>query len=466
MQWVLFAVVLWATGLRLALVYAGPDLDTDSYGHAVIGRLLRDNWTDVSRHWVWLPLWHFVYTLLSFINAGLREIRLFNVALAAVLPLLLTRLLRERDLETAAPYLAGCFASLFPLWLEHSTTGEPEPLFATLFLLTALLLEKRRRFSAGLVFAVATVLRYEAWALLPAFALLGYLRERKPAHAVYFLIAPTVSIAAWCILHRTQTGEWLQFLRLNREFVAEARTHDTGVGPKHTVFWYLAMLPWEQVGYALALAPFGLLALLRRKQFAILVPGIWLLGFVSYGWVRGQHLGLPRHFYTVVPLYAVAMAYGPIAIGAWFHAHSQKVAGALAAAGLLTSAHYCFTNFKQLREVERHAFTSEREAARALSFASPGIIFCDLPRVEVFSRLESERFIRWNVQDLLLDNARDAGVTYASENHTSAPARTYVVAHPSKFTRLLEESRASNTVVRWLYQGEAANVAELTIGTP
>jgi Glycosyltransferase family 87 len=450
------------TGLRLALVYAGPDLDTDSYGHAVIGRLLRDNWTDVSRHWVWLPLWHFVYTLLSFVNAGLREVRLFNVALAAVMPFVLMKLLRERDSESAAPYVAGCFASLFPLWLEHSTTGEPEPLFTTLFLLTALLLEKQRSLGAGLVFAVATVLRYEAWAILPAFVLLGFLRSKRALHTIYFLVAPTIAIAAWCILHRAQTGEWLQFLRLNREFVAEARTHDTGVGPKQTVFWYLAELPWEQVDYALMLAPVGLLALLKRRQWAILLPGLWLLSFVTYGWVRGQHLGLERHFYAIVPLYAAAIAYGPLAIGAWVHAHSQKVAGALAAAGLYVSADSCLRSFKKLKEVERYAFASEREAAKALSFASPGIVFCDLPRVEVFSRLESERFIRWNVHDLLLDNARGAGVAYAAEQHTSLPARTYVVSHPSKFARLLEESRASSTVVRWLYQGEGVNVAELT----
>ncbi len=465
----LLGSVLVVTALRLALVHAGPDLDSDSYGHAIIGRTLLSNWTDVRQHWVWLPLWHFVFTGLTFLSAGVTEVRYLNVAVCAALPCVLTALLRVRDPRGFAPYLAGIFASVFPLWIEHGTSAEPEPWFALLFLVAALCIETRRPALGGLVFAFAVLLRYEGWAVLPAFALLGLARGRGLRAPLAFLAGPFAAIAFWCFVHHKATGEWLQFVRLNREFVVEARSHNDGSGPEQTVYWYAATLPYREIGWTALLVPVGLVGLVRRRQLGVLVPGLWLLGFVTYGWVRGQHLGLDRHFFTIVPLYAAALGYGPETVVRLLRrlpplraVLRPGLAVAIVAGWALIAVvrSYAWPAYERGLLFHRDAFVPERDAAAILAAAAPGAVFCDLPRVEVFSRLPPSRFVRWNVADVGLENARGEGAAYG---------RAYVVSRNDKFTKLNDEwaaEGASPKGPRWLLRGAEVSVLEVDAPAP
>lgn len=467
----LLGSVLVVTALRIALVRAGPDLDSDSYGHAIIGRTLLSNWSDVRQHWVWLPLWHFVFTGLTFLSAGVTEVRYLNVAVCAALPCVLTALLRVRDPRGFAPYLGGIFASVFPLWIEHGTSAEPEPWFALLFLGAALCIEKRRPALGGVVFAFAVLLRYEGWAVLPAFALLALLRGRGVRAPLAFLAAPVAAIAFWCIVHQRATGEWLQFVRLNREFVVEARSHNDGSGPEQTVYWYAATLPYREIGWTVLLAPVGLWGLVRRRHLGVLVPGAWLLAFVTYGWVRGQHLGLDRHFFTIVPLYAAALGYGPETVvrlaRGWAPLRplvrpglGSVAVGAWALFAVVRS--YSWPAYDRGLVWHREAFVPEREAAAALAAAPPGAVFCDLPRVEIFSRLPPARFVRWNVADVGLENAR-------GEARSEGKGRAYVVSRNDKFSKLKDEmarDAAPGGGQRWLLRAAEVSVLEVDAALP
>ena len=56
----LFAVTATLFLLRLGWILHEPDLDSDAYGHLAIGhKLAVDPW-NVTHHWVWLPLYHYV----------------------------------------------------------------------------------------------------------------------------------------------------------------------------------------------------------------------------------------------------------------------------------------------------------------------------------------------------------------------------------------------------------------------
>ena len=172
--------------LRLDLLHAGPDLDGDAYGHAIIGRTLLANPTDLRQHWVWLPLWHFCYAGLHLLGGGLQAMRKIDVALSSLQPLLLVAALAPAKKRDSSPELSTgeilgsgaspgrddvralavrCLAPLllllFPFAIEHGQTGEPEPLFAAL-LLGAVVLVDRPGLGGHLLAAVLLMLTFTA----------------------------------------------------------------------------------------------------------------------------------------------------------------------------------------------------------------------------------------------------------------------------------------------------------------
>ena len=59
--------------------------------------------------------------------------------------------------------------------------------------------------------------------------------------------------------------------------------------------------------------------------------------------------------------------------------------------------HYLLPTFERLRADHAAAFRTERDAAARLAAAAPrGGIVCDRVRVEIFSHLPPDRFVRWN----------------------------------------------------------------------
>ena len=135
LRWAVLGVVL-ALLLRLWVLGSGPDLDTDSYGHARIGRLAMEHPTRLAVHWVWLPLWHFVLGGAARLGLGFTAMRVVDALLAAGVPLLtfaiVARASRSRVAGSAAgtshgvAVLAAWFAAWFPLAITHGASAEPE----------------------------------------------------------------------------------------------------------------------------------------------------------------------------------------------------------------------------------------------------------------------------------------------------------------------------------------------------
>src|SRR3984957_14531304 len=84
----LMLAVLALAAWRATCVLAGPDVDTDAYAHHMIARAILADPTDLSVHWVWLPLFHYAQVPLVALGGTMDQVRWINVALAAALPVL------------------------------------------------------------------------------------------------------------------------------------------------------------------------------------------------------------------------------------------------------------------------------------------------------------------------------------------------------------------------------------------
>lgn len=406
---------------RLSLIDAGPDIDTDAYGHAVIGRTLLANPTDVRQHWVWLPVWQFVYAAVTVAGGGLHVVRCMNVAFSCAAPLVLTALLLRHTRrcprhETWVAFLSGALLAWMPITLDQGQAGEPEALFALLLLTACWLVEASRAWIAGLVFAAAVLLRYEAWPVLGAFGIGALFRARWRVvvwiREAGVVVIPSVAIALWCWVHYRATGEWLWFVRANREFVAQAHAlvAPDAHGPVRSALWYPALLPYITMGTAALFASLGVFWAWRHVPVSLGLSGATLLAFISYAWVREQHLGLDRHFYAVAPLYAVAIAGGVAMLGrvaeSMARALSMRrgtafprftrmfVTSSVGSLLVLTLVgRHSLPLLRQLREAHASALAGERVIARSLA-QEPGQVVCDVSEVEVLSGLDVTRFER------------------------------------------------------------------------
>lgn len=404
--WWLAAIVLGATALRVYVLTAGPDLDTDAYGHALLGRYAWADPGNLQIHWVWLPLWHFSFGLAGWLGLGFQAVRWFDVALSALIPVLVFVTVRgarrEPSLRNAVALLAAAFAALFPIAVTHGQSAEPEALFCVLLLSAALCVERGARVLASVALAVAVLLRFEAWASLPAFALASVLHtpriwswRRRIARGGLAVLLPGLTILLYVWLHHlAYDRRWLVFLTENHAFVREARSRAVpGIGPQPVWFWYLASLPYRTAGPVVVLAAIGAWRFAQRAPLSYRLVGPWLLAFVSYGWVREQHLGLDRHFFAVVPFYALAMAEGAALLAE--RARPRQWLVALAVAGpVLLMLGFSVYHARVHARAAALAFLPEREmAARLLAEApEPGSVYCASPKVEVLSGLHHDRF--------------------------------------------------------------------------
>jgi hypothetical protein len=459
----LLALSLGLALLKLLLVASGPDLDTDAYGHAVIGRHLLSDWSNVRVHWVWLPLWHVVHATAAALGVGMTGVRVANVALSVAAPVLLARTLLPRaGPGSPIPVLAGALLALSPECVTISESAQPETLFLVLVLGALSLWEQERPIAAGALAAAATLTRYEGW-LLPMVLALAWARGPRTQRLAAAWLIPGAAIAAWVVVHRVGTGTWFEFLRLNRDYVRDAiaasgypwgRAWNAGAA----LAWFPLVRPAYDCGVFVLLAPFGLRWLVQRAPFVHCAFAAALLAFLTYGELRGQHLGLARHYVALSPAYSTAIAAGALTVASFVGARWKQLApfvmaspralGALVLAFALTRT---MPRVVWLVRQHMHAFLPERDAAEALRRALPsgGLVACDLPRIEVFSRLPPERFFN--------------GGSRASSSHDAR----YVVAPAERAPALAKDATlvyANDVVVIALLRG--ADDPRLTRNAP
>jgi hypothetical protein len=437
MRALLWCSIAAATALRLAVLLAGPDLDTDAYGHAMVGRFFLDTPADLRIHWVWLPLWHVVHAAIAAAGGALDHARWLNVALGVLSPLLLARLLRRSSGDEALAAAGGALLALWPLGVGLGQSGQPEPLFQVLLLAALVAWEEERPASAGALLALAALCRYEAWVLPPVFLALA-LRRGGVRRALAWVV-PGLGIAAWCLVHGWMTGEFLWFLRANREFAREASRalgFPWGPEPRFGVMalWYPVIRPSADL---LVFAPLPFLGLFEARRrgglpASLLASGLALLLFLSYGWVQRLNLGLHRHFYALVPLYAALSALGLLALLRRFAPQRRErwlLPGALLAFLLTRTAPVARWNIDQ----HRAAFPSARAAAAALRGAAltgRDRIICDLSSTEQIGNLPRGLLVR-----------RPAASLRPQDAALAPGGRVFVVARPRDVEHLRSDAR-------------------------
>jgi hypothetical protein len=424
----LAVVVIAATVAKLTLLEAGPEPDPDAYAHAIAGRKLVAGEGGVEIHWVWLPLWHWVHGLASRYADGTWTVRGLNIALTSAAPIVLASILRRgagrRGWERWLPISAGCVLALTPLSLRHGATSQLEPPLLALMLGAAWLLDDgegepraARAFAAGALLAAATMVRYEAWCLPPLVAGWWWWRGRAPRGASAWLL-PGLAIAAWCLYHRLETGEWLQFLRYNRGFTRDYYAgagfpNATAPGPWISAVWYLAVVPFYQYGWLVVPLAIGAPWLVRRAPRPLLVMQLGVLAFLSVGFATRQHLGLARHALSIAPAYATCIAAGALGAAAFVErrlATASPEAGRLrggTALGVLAVVLSVLVywrgapDFRDSLRWHREGYRSAWLVAQALrrAYRPDDWVLCDWSGVEVLANLPPERTSRWTLRD-------------------------------------------------------------------
>lgn len=442
----LVALAAW----RAVCVLTGPDIDTDAYAHHMIARAILADPTDLSVHWVWLPLFHYAQVPLVALGGTMDQVRWVNVALAAALPVLVFAYVKRTTTagasRTFAP-LTAMFAALIvaacPIVMQMGTTAQPEPLFALLVFCVAVAFQEGRYWRAAVALAAAVLLRYEAWACLATIAVILVADWRRPeqrrGHAWITVALPVAAITAWAALRRPVDGQWFGFLGQTREF-ATGVTHeksalDRGASGLLDLLYYPLFVPYRVMGPVLPLAAFGVARTIRQQGYRFVLVLASCLGFITVTWLFRSSLGLDRHFVVVVPLYAIFAAQGAATIGdgaaRWLArvrgepgnaergTAAGRTVGALLAVVSLAGLLVMLTIWMGFwRGSLARGFPERAAMGNYLrTLPSTSRIFCDDATIEILSGLDRRRFDRhWiddpHTWDLVSETAREQGVAY------------------------------------------------------
>lgn len=394
--------------------------------------------TDLAVHWVWLPLWHAVHALFDLAGLGFEGVRALSFCASLVTVALVFVCVRREfalELDPASERVALIAATVSaaamafaPHAIESAVSAEPESVFALLVFGAFAALRWERPWLAGASLSLAVMTRYEAWPLIAAAFALDVLRRRQRARPVTVAwLAPTLTVALWCVAHRWHSGQWLWFVRENRAFVARALPRLLPVLPpiERRAIWYPLTIPWINWGALPVLASLSGFALwARERRWPWVLAPAAIVAFVSYAWLRGQHLGLVRHAVSYLSFYALAMGAGLVwaqkrlSIRLTFRWQLVFVCAAIAWFAL-RGAHAA----SELRVRAERRLSRDLAAATALSRAHrDDVVFCDNAVVEILSRLHRSQFIRWSGGDI-----RPANIDVEQRRHGAV----WVVTTPS-----------------------------------
>jgi hypothetical protein len=437
---------------RVACVLTGPDVDTDAYAHHMIARAILADPTDLSVHWVWLPLFHYAQVPLVALGGTLDQVRWANVVLTAALPVLVFMYVRRttsagpsKTFTEATAMFAALIVAACPIVMQMGTTGQPEPLFALLVFCVAVAFQEGHYGRAAAALTAAVLLRYEAWACLAVIAVFvaaDWLHpDQRRGRAWMTVLFPLSAIAAWAALRRPVDGQWFGFLGQTREFatgvVHQKSALDRGLSGLVDLFYYPLVVPYHVMGPVLPLAAFGVARTVRQQGARFVLVLASCLGFVTLTWLLRSSLGLDRHFVVVVPLYAIFAAQGAATLAdgvtlGWArlgrgprNADTSAAAGR-ALGGLLSVASLggllvTLTVWMGFWRASLERGFPEREAMgkylRSLPSAAP--IFCDEATIEILSGLDRRRFDRHWIDDphtweLVTRAAHEHGVAYVA----------------------------------------------------
>ena len=294
-----------------------PEPDNDALAHVDIAKRLLAQPFRLNLHWVWLPGYHYYLYALFSLGTRPEAIRFINAGLALVLSLLLFGYARTRSKHPTVPWLAALFCAVAPIVNLMGISAQQETLFSILVLACAWAIEARRFFSAGLLLAIAAMVRYEAWGAVGVIAALGAaqyyptLAKRLPRFArgqKELLIVATPALLAifgWLTVQRVASGKWFSTLHELFRFTKNQRAV-LSHGAWMDLFWFPVILPLFLFGLAL---PLALVGLERAWSTGFLVPA-GILGFLTLSYASKGSLGSGRYFEALAPFVCLCAAEG------------------------------------------------------------------------------------------------------------------------------------------------------------
>jgi hypothetical protein len=426
----------------------------------VIARQLLETPENLRIHWVWLPLYHVLVALGVALGASLDHVRAANAILAAFPPLVLLWALHPQKaaapgrIDRALPYLAACVAAATPIANQVGTSGQMEVLFSLSLVSAAALLARERHALAALILSAAVLMRYEAWAVVFALALvLAARRWRRglpsSAGAIACVVAPGLCVLLWAGLRWWGGEPWLGFIRDNQKFAEGAlQGHTAGAHWELLALGrYVLIVPFRVLGFALPFAVLGLGRTYRKQGIWFLALPLGVVFFLTVSSLTRSQLGLDRHFLSVLPFAAVWVAHGVARLAEWLALGHARLRGSAPGAPLLAGAKpkgapdvgawsfgiislvlcsgvvvRCLHWMEDWQDVTRAALDDARRAGRFLQTTEPAsLIVCDEAPVEVLSGLPSSRFLRARVDAgfipelLQLSSTRDVFVVSRAE---------------------------------------------------
>jgi hypothetical protein len=438
---VVVAVVLATAVWRVLLVAAGPDPDSDAYGHHVIARHLLEHPSDHGVHWVWLPLFHWLQVPFIALGGTMQILRYVNVAIWAALPLVLFAYLRASRSPTppATAALAAVLGAVCPIGMQMGTTAQPEPLFALVVLGFAFAFEQRRYLPAAFLATVAVLLRYEAWAVVAFVAAALVLGQRRGLRPALSVILPAAAVLGWALLRWPIDGRFFGFVLDTRKFANDAlaatSSFEAGwAAALRDSLYYPYDVARRVYGLTIILAPLGLWRLGRRHPWLAL-SGAACLAFVTLVWLMRGSLGLDRHFVSIIPLYAVAIASGAEVAAELIHRLRRRIErsvafGVVALVSIAPVAWGLWVWMGHWRGAIEGGYRDRLAVAAYLrTLPSDQRIFCDEATVEILSELDRRRFERRSI------DRRD---TRAKIDAAAAAGDTFVVSWIGKLAPLRE----------------------------
>lgn len=374
---VLIAVALSA---RLAFLPFATLDDGDTAYRIWLARLWADD-PFLITNGLWGPLhFYLIGTVLRFWSDPVWAPLALHVAIGALTPLVMYRWTLELFHSRRGAMAAGLILAVYPAAIGVSLGSLSEVPLMLLLGLALLWLTRAWRPEgsildaalAGLALTLASMLRYEAWVLLP---FLTVLLLRHPKRAAAFSAAALIHPIFWMIGNEIAYGDALRGLTATAKWRLEVLGHEPDLGfvPSARRIWRFVRLTVRglTVPVSLLIGAGLIRALIRRRAEAVwLIPPLGL--FLTFVWAAIQDTLFMKPAFTttfgflLIP-FAAAFVEG-FAIDTWNQSRSILAGAVLVVSVLLIAAEPLMRPQPVGRRSGTHAapHIDDEDSARAL----------------------------------------------------------------------------------------------------
>jgi hypothetical protein len=427
-------LVIWQIYFTLGF----PDVDTDAYVHHTIARQIILSPSDLSIHWVWLPLFHYLSAGAILLGANMDSVRFANIIIWALIPVILFFFLytQNKNNNLSLAFISSLLCALFPIGILMGTTAQPEPLFSLLILLFIITTTKENFILSSIILTFACLLRYEAWAVIFiafGFYILDIKKDKKIINKKSFnFLLPVLAIVFWAVLRKPFDGKLFGFLFQTQQFANDAlKETNSFQGGIIKIIWdfihYPIIIPFMFTGVNLLFFPFGLKkCAVQNKWF--LYSGLGILIFITLSWMMKSNLGLNRHFVVLIPLYSTITAYGLLNTAEYIHQSTIKsgflkkinIKNSLLSIIFTSCIIYLIMWLYLWNNNYNSEYTEKKSTAEFLkNIPDNKTIFCNDAIVEIFCEIDFRRFNHtWmennpGITEIILQTAKKENYVYA-----------------------------------------------------